>query len=633
MGFYATYTVALTVLFATVCALVGVLLFWRRSDDRLALLASIALLTFGVSSFTTALDPLALEQPFVRLPVAAVSFLGSVTFLLFLYVFPDARFVPQSMLWVALATLVQQFFHYFFPFSAFDTRTWPVLLQFAVPVAIVGTIIFSQVFRYRRVSSAAQREQTKWVVLGISLGLGGYLASLIALNLILQTASAPEALVALLAGDAVAYALILLIPISIAIAILRSHLFDVDLLINRALVYGTLTACVAGVYILIVGSLGALFQTHGNLFIALLATGIVAVLFQPLRQRLQHGVNRLLYGQRDEPYAVISRLSQRLEATLAPESVLPAVAETVAQALKLPYAAIAVQEAGRLDLAASYGLLAGEPLKLPLVYQAEATGELILGPRSPGDPWTKDELARHAGAAVHAVRLTADLQRANVDLVSARERLVSAREEERRRLRRDLHDGLGPALAALTLKVGAARKLLPRDPAAADALLEELSDDIQATVGDIRRLVYDLRPPTLDELGLVGAIRERAAKYTSSNSTDHAGGLRITVTAPEHLPPLPAAVEVATYRITQEALTNVARHAHAHTCHIHLALDGLLQLEIADDGIGLPSERRAGVGLSAMRERAIELGGTCVVEPAPQGGTRVLAYLPITKEQ
>jgi signal transduction histidine kinase len=638
LGFYSAYVVTLNVVFTIVCALVGTLLFWRRSDDRLALLASIALLTFGVSAFTGALDPLALEHPFFRLPVAVVNFLGSATFILFLYIFPDARFVPRAMRWVAIAVMVQQLLHYFFPFSPLDERAWPIPLQLAVPVAILGTIVFSQVYRYRRVSNAAHREQTKWVVLGITLGLGGYVTVLIVLNIIVSAASPPAVAMATLVGDVVVYALVLLIPISIAIAILRSHLFDVDLLINRALVYGALTACVAGVYILIVGSLGALFQARGNLLIALLATGVVAVLFNPLRERLQRGVNHLLYGQRDEPYAVISRLSQRLEATLAPEAVLPAIAETVAQALKLPYAAIALQEAGRLDLAASYGLLAGEPLKLPLVYQAETTGELILGPRSPGDPWTPadrhllDELARHAGAAAHAVRLTADLRRSNVELVTARERLVTAREEERRRLRRDLHDGLGPTLAALTLKAGAARKLLPRDPATADALLGELIDDIQATVGDIRRLVYDLRPPTLDELGLVGAIRERAAQYMCGNSADHAGGLRIAVSAPERLPPLPAAVEVAAYRITQEALTNVARHARAHTCHVRLALDDLLQLEITDDGVGLPTERRAGVGLTAMRERASELGGTCIVEPVPVGGTRVLACLPVPKE-
>jgi signal transduction histidine kinase len=233
------------------------------------------------------------------------------------------------------------------------------------------------------------------------------------------------------------------------------------------------------------------------------------------------------------------------------------------------------------------------------------------------------------------VRLTAELRRSNARLIAARERLVTAREEERRRLRRDLHDGLGPALAALTLKVGAARKLLPRDREAADALLAELSDDIQATVSDIRRLVYDLRPPTLDELGLVGAIRERATQYSfgnAGNGSDVEGALRVIVIAPERLPALPAAVEVAAYRIAVEALTNVARHAHAHTCQVRLTLDEALQLDISDDGIGLSPERRSGVGLTAMRERALELGGVYVVESAVEGGAHIMARLPIPKE-
>jgi signal transduction histidine kinase len=643
LGFYAAYAVVLNILFTAVYALVGALLFWRRSDDRMALLGSLALLTFGASAFTGALDPLALEHPAWRLPVAAVNFLGSAMIFLFFFVFPDARFVPAAMRWVALAVMVQQFLHYFFPFSAVDLRTWPVPLQLIIPAAVLGTLVLAQVYRYRRISSAAQREQTRWVVLGITCGLGGFLVVSTTLNIVISTLSAPPAVVAALVGNALMYGTLLLIPISVAIAILRSHLFDVDLIINRALVYGALTIFVAGVYVLIVGSLGALFQVRGNLLVSLLATGVVAVLFHPLRERLQRGANRLLYGQRDEPYAVISRLSQRLEATLAPEAVLPAVVETVAQALKLPYTAIAMQEAGHLIIAASYGLPAGEPLRLPLVYQAETLGELQVAPRDPSDPWTAadrhllDELARHAGIAAHAVRLTDELRRSNAHLRAARERLVTAREEERRRLRRDLHDGLGPSLAALTLKVGAARKLLPRDQAAADVLLAELGGDIEATVADIRRLVYDLRPPSLDDLGLAGAIRERAAQYGMRNGAD--GGAdqpeapHILVVAPERLPALPAAVEVAAYRITQEALTNVVRHARAHTCHIRLTLDDALHLEISDDGRGLPAERRAGVGLTAMRERAAELGGTCVVEPAPLGGTRVLACLPITKEE
>ena len=264
-----------------------------------------------------------------------------------------------------------------------------------------------------------------------------------------------------------------------------------------------------------------------------------------------------------------------------------------------------------------------------------------MAPRVPGEAFTSadrrllEDLARQAGAAVQAVRLTADLQR-------SRERLVAAREEERRRMRRNLHDGLGPTLAGLTFGLDAARSLLVREPENAEALLGELRNQTQGAVSEIRRLVYDLRPPALDDLGLVAAIREQAARHghlLGNDSSDEArgvgreDGLTFSVEAPEHLPPLPAAVEVACYRIAQEALTNVARHAQARACRVRLSIDGggdTLELEVADDGVGVAEGRRAGVGLSSMRERAAELGGTYVVTPASSsGGTRVLAWLPL----
>ncbi len=198
-----------------------------------------------------------------------------------------------------------------------------------------------------------------------------------------------------------------------------------------------------------VGYLGALFRTGSTLPISLVATGLVAVLFQPLRELLQRGVNRLLYGQRDEPYRVVSRLGQRLEATLAPEAVLPTIVETVAQALKLPYAAITWQQDGAVVNAATFGKAVDELLHLPLSYQSELIGELVLAPRGPGEFFTPadrallSDLARQAGVAAHAVRLTADLQRLTGELQQSRTELVTTREEERRRLRRDLHDGQG----------------------------------------------------------------------------------------------------------------------------------------------------------------------------------------------
>src|ERR687898_418428 len=413
---------------------------------------------------------------------------------------------------------------------------------------------------------------------------------------------------------------VLFVPVFTYIAIVRYHLYDIDVVINRTLVYGALSACVVGIYVLVVVALGALFQARGNLAISLLATGFVAVLFQPLRMRLQRGVNRLMYGERDDPYAVISRLGKRLEAALAPETVLPTIVGIVREALKLPYAAIALPQDGNdFEVVAASGQEPpADPLVLPLSYGGESVGELLLAERAPGESFSAadrrllDGLAGHAGVAVHGVRVMADLRR-------SRERLVLAREEERRRLRRDLHDELAPTLAALGLGAATVGELIATDPKEAAFANEKLRSAIRATVGDVRRLVYDLRPPALDELGLVEAIRQRASRYDVGDEDFLA-----RVEAPDELPPLPAAVEVAAYRIVQEALTNVSRHARASACTVRLACaDGrALTIEVTDDGVGLPETPEGGVGLSSMRERAAELGGECEIVRSRPSGTR-----------
>jgi signal transduction histidine kinase len=217
--------------------------------------------------------------------------------------------------------------------------------------------------------------------------------------------------------------------------------------------------------------------------------------------------------------------------------------------------------------------------------------------------------------------VTAQVVRQAQDLVLARERLVLAREEERRRLRRNLHDNIGPTLAALSLKAGAVRNLIEQDPPAAHEQMNELREHIQSVITDIRRVVYDLRPPALDELGIIPAIREQASLFST-------GGLQVRVDAPVQMPPLPAAVEVAAYRIVMEALTNVARHSQARLCEIHLRLNDQVHIEVVDDGVGLPDQHRAGVGIASMRERVAELGGSCTIESPAEGGTRVAASLP-----
>jgi signal transduction histidine kinase len=620
-----------SMLTASVCLALAALLFWKRRQERMTLFVSFFLLVYGIvlagplEAFNGLSLMSAAPPPHGSVVISAEAILQIQTALfavmpLLFYLFPNGRFVPgwtryPALLVLLLIPVVIRTFSVDWP-STVTLFTWSY-------AALWGVGIYAQIYRYRRVATPLERQQTKWVVFGVVLTF----VSLTVLQIPYIAVTAIPAGVAHpwwqpLAGLGWWLSLTIL-PLSLAIAVLRYRLWDIDIIINRALVYGALTAVVVSAFVIIVGLLSVIVQSSGNSIIAIVATGLIALLFNPLRQRLQRGVNHLMYGERDDPYAALSRLGQRLEAAYAPESVLPTILETVAQTLKLPYVGIALNQDGDFKIAAEFGRSKSEPINLPLIYQGEPVGELILAPRAPGEHFTSserqllDDLARRAGAAAHAVRLTADLQR-------SRERLVLAREEERRRLRRDLHDDLAPTLASLGLTASTAADLIATNPAKAAALVTELQTEIRATVGNIRHLVYDLRPPTLDELGLLATVRERAAHY--SNASD---GFHVTVDAPVELPALPAAVEVAAYRIIQEALENVSKHAQASRCAIRFANQKGLEIEITDDGIGLPTNITPGVGLRSMRERAEELGGSCVIESGKNGGTRVLACLPI----
>ncbi|MDQ3637789.1 MAG: histidine kinase, partial [Actinomycetota bacterium] len=322
----------------------------------------------------------------------------------------------------------------------------------------LGLFMAISLFVRLRRARGVERQQLKWFTYAVTIALSGAIPEYV----IFPVTSVPASWVSWVDLTLLVSGLVG-IPIAMGIAILKYRLYDIDLIINRTLVYGALSASVVGVYVLVIGGLGVLLHASGNFTISLFATALVAVLFQPLRSRLQCGVNKLMYGERDEPYKVLSRLGQRLEATLAPEAALGTIVETVAQALKLPFAAIALKQDDGFVTAAEYGASVGEPVALALAYQGENIGQLILAPRAPGEHFTPadrrllEDLARNAEVAVHTVRLTADLQR-------SRERLVTTREEERRRLRRDLHDGLGPTLAGLTFGLDAARNLLSREP-------------------------------------------------------------------------------------------------------------------------------------------------------------------------
>jgi signal transduction histidine kinase len=628
-GIYAGYLIAVELIFAVTSFVVGVLVFWRSSDERMALFLALVLVTLAGAALAPSPDAFADEPATLRLVVPFVSFLGNTSVVLFFYLFPDGRFVPRWTRALAVVFVIGQVDEFFFPSSFLPDIPDP--LNAAVVLGILTSIVYAQVYRYRRVSGPVERQQMKWVVFGIS----AMVVVTQGARLLLPPPSS-ELLIGL-AGHTVYSLSLLFIPLSIGIAILRHHLFDIDLVINRALVYGVLTASVVLLYVLVVGGLGAVLQVQGSLIVSLIATGLAAVMFQPLRDRLQRGVNHLMYGERDDPYAVLSRLGSRLESTPAHDALMPAVARTVQEALKLPYAEIQLRREDGFETAAAAGNPAENTLRLPLVYGGETVGRLVLGPRAGEDGFAAaerrllEDLAHQIGASAHAALMTDEALRLSADLQRSRERLVEAREEERRRLRRDLHDGLGPQLSSQALTIDAVRKLMRRDPDAAEELLLELKADAQDAVTDIRRLVYGLRPPALDDLGLLGALRETAAQYGTM-------GLSVSVMAPEVLPPLSAAVEVAAYRIAQEALTNVARHARARSSTVRLAVEeGALCVEVGDDGVGMPDPQadqtgHAGVGLTSMRERATELGGSLVVGPLPEGGTRILARLPLPEE-
>jgi signal transduction histidine kinase len=315
-----------------------------------------------------------------------------------------------------------------------------------------------------------------------------------------------------------------------------------------------------------------------------------------------------MYGERADPLRVASRVGERLGTGL------PGALEEVRTALRLPYAAVVIDD----DVTASSGQLDGTSVAVPL-----EDGSLVVGLRTgekrldPADERVLSLLAGPLSAAVHATRLSEQLQ-------LSRERLVVAREEERRRLRRDLHDGLGPLLTGVALSADAAVNLASSSPDQAAALMDEVRSQSRTAISEVRRIVDDLRPPALDELGLVAALQARAAQ--TSRRSDGAD-LVATVDAPNALPPLPAAIEVAAYRIATEALVNAVRHSRATQVVVRLVCGATLELEVEDDG-GSSSSWSPGVGITGMRERVAELGGSCDVGPGPRGG-RVVVSLPL----
>ena len=461
----------------------------------------------------------------------------------------------------------------------------------AVALVVAAANTLALVARMRH-TSGPERTRLAWFTAATVLLVVDFVASFAWLSLVIQLAAWT----------------------CLAIGVLRYHLFDIETVLSRSVVYALLTAAALVAYLVTAALAGSRLEV--GVLPAVVAAAATLVLASG-RQRLQRRVDRLLYGERQDPLAALTTLGERLEASVTPDDVLPTVVAAVRESLRLPYAAVVL--AGDDTPAAEAGEPTSSLQRYGLEYGGLPVGVLAVGLRrgertmAAADDRVLRVFARQVAAAAQTARVTRDLRR-------SRERIVLAREEERRRVRRDLHDELGPTLAGIGLGLETAGRAAVREGFSQAALLDQLSREASSSVDDIRRIVADLRPPALDEVGLLAALRHYAELVTSRS------GVVVTVEG-EPLPPLPAAVELAAYRIALEAVNNTARHARARTCRVIVAMDHGLRLTVADDGSGAPPRHR-GVGLTSMVERAEELGGTCTVTSVAGTGTRVKARLP-----
>ena len=467
-----------------------------------------------------------------------------------------------------------------------------------VPLVYVGAVA-SLVRRFRRGDDQTRR-QLLWVLLAL----------LVVVIVFSLDAVLPDSDLTIIP--------IALIPLSILVAIFRHGLLDIRLVFSRSVLYMLLTGAAVGAYLAVVTGLGQVLTVA--LGPSVIATLLVAIAFNPVRVWLQNHVERFVYGARRDPVRAMAEIGARLGGTATGDG-LDGVLEALCRVMRLPSATIIVAD----RIVARCGDDPHALASIPLAHGDEPLGELVVGLR-PGESRlaSADErvlslLAAPIAVALHATGLADELSR-------SREQTITAREEERRRLRRDLHDGLGPVLTSVVLNAEAALRLVRADPARSETLIGDLRDQTTGALEDIRRLVYELRPPALDSLGLLGALQEYA--MVLSRRADGAP-LSVTVESATPLENLPAAAEVAAYRIVTEALTNVTRHSTADAAVVRLAVrDGELHAAVHDDGVNAGTGVQPGVGLTSIRERAAELGGRCTIRLDRTGG-RIDVWLPV----
>ncbi|MEK3884758.1 ATP-binding protein [Paenibacillus sp. PL2-23] len=618
--------------------LVSALILLLKPRDAIGSITAFALLSFAFSD-------LAFRQwGGTELLTPLVQSAGMPGYLLFALLFPSGRVTRRWIGAVAVFAFLFRYLPDYLPIADIQTERWPLWLSLCWVIVFFGTLAYSQYMQYRENKSAEARNAIRKVAFGFI----GAFAALISVNLLLLIW--PQ-----LYGNSVFWLDLLVrlamlpIPFALGAALLMHRLWGVPPIVRKSVVYALLLLLVFGIYMATVWYLTLVFQSERGLY-SLIATGLVAVLFSPLKDVLDKLVNRILYGKRDNPLSFLVGLGDQLKAPHTPEQILHSVVTTIQEMLRLSHASITILVNGTEREAAMAGYPRQEGAhRFPLVMGGEELGSLFVAPRAPAEPLSAADhkllqlLSREASRIVHGLKQSLDINRLMQELHTSREKLIFAREEERRAIRNNLHDDLAPRLASLALFASAAHKLIRKDPSRAEAIADELENDIRVMVSDIRDFVHNLRPPALDQYGLVGAITQQADRLMYIQLADErTSGEEVIfeVASPDPLPPLPAAVEVAAYRIVSEALANVIKHAKASRCQVTLAM-GMgekceeLYVEITDDGVGIPASKDheagsgVGVGLTSIQERAAELGGRSRIGNRDGRGTKVSTWLPL----
>jgi signal transduction histidine kinase len=507
-----------------------------------------------------------------------------------------------------------------------------IVLAF-VMLGLMAASVTSLFVRYRR-ALGDEREQIRWLMLAGAITVVWFL-----LPLNHGTGGWAD----FLQGFVLA-----LIPIAIGIGILKYRLYDIDLVIRRTVVVGILAAFITAVYVAVVVGLGSVFDD--TLFLRIATTALIAVAFQPVRERANRLANRLVYGRRATPYEVLARFGDRVGETYASEDVLPRIARVIAEGTAAARADVWLRLGDTLTLAASSpvtgieaaGAIDGDDLPAvdgdrvaPVRHQGELLGAIavtkpVKEPLAPEEAELLDRLAEQAGLVLANARLTADLEarlaqiaRQAADLRASRQRIVAAQDEERRRLERNIHDGAQQHLVALAVKLRLAKGLLQKDPNQGRRMLVELRGEIDAALDTLRSLALGIYPPLLEEQGIAAAI---AAQYTRSSlpvrmETDGIGRY-------------PIELEAAVYFCTLEALQNAAKYAHASEITVSFReRDDAIEFVVADDGVGFhPSANGRGTGVQGIRDRISVFGGDATIESSPGTGTTVRGRVPITTE-